>query len=157
MKQVAIIVLLAHIGSYVPATRSTIGVTDRILTRIATRETVANDGSAFLIDLKQAALMMNSATRRSLILADVFGKGTSLGVGSAPFTACLTHFLDLGEEQPKVLVSTHFHDVFEDELLRCEDGRMAIAHMGVCHDMEAEDLAEQVTRDPMRNYQRCRD
>lgn len=144
MKQVAIIVYLAHIGSYVPASRATIGVTDRILTRIATRETVIDEESAFLVDLKQAAITMNFATRQSLVLADEFGKGTSMEIGAALFAAYLAHFLDLGEERPKVLVGTHFHDVFENGLLVSEDN-VAFAHMGVRADPEGEDPEDQIT------------
>jgi DNA mismatch repair protein MSH5 len=144
MRQVALIVYLAHTGSYVPATRATIGVTDRILTRIATRETVVNDESAFLVDLKQAAFSMNFATRRSLLLIDEFGKGTTAESGSALFTAYLTYLLDLGVERPKVIGGTHFHEVFENGLLR--PGKdVAFAHMDVHLDPEAEDPDEQIT------------
>jgi DNA mismatch repair protein MSH5 len=144
MKQVALIVYLAHTGSYVPATRATIGLTDRILTRIATRETVVNDESAFLVDLKQAAFSMNFATRRSLLLIDEFGKGTNTESGSALFAAYLTYFLDLGKDRPKVLAGTHFHEVFENGVLR--PGRdVGFAHMDVHLDPEAEAPEEQVT------------
>lgn len=144
MKQVALIVYLAHTGSYVPATSATIGVTDRILTRIATRETVVNDESAFLVDLKQAAFSMNFATRRSLLLIDEFGKGTTSESGSALFAAYLTYFLDLGPERPKVLAGTHFHEVLENGLLKA--GRdVAFAHMDVRLDPQAEDVESQVT------------
>lgn len=144
MKQVALIVYLAHTGSYVPATRATIGVTDRILTRIATRETVVNDESAFLVDLKQAAFSTNFATRRSLLLLDEFGKGTTAESGSALFAAYLTYFLDLGAERPKVLAGTHFHEVFENGLLR-PGNDVAFAHMDVRLDPQAEDAEDQIT------------
>lgn len=144
MKQVALIVYLAHTGSYVPATRATIGVTDRILTRIATRETVVNDESAFLVDLKQAAFAMNFATRRSLLLVDEFGKGTTAESGSALLAAYLTYFLDVGADRPKVLAGTHFHEVFENGLLR-PGKELAFAHMDVRLDPEAEDPEDQIT------------
>ena len=76
LKQVAIIVFMAHIGCFVPAEAATLGVTDKILTRIATRETVSKVQSAFMIDLQQIALAMTLATHRSLIIIDEFGKGT---------------------------------------------------------------------------------
>lgn len=144
MKQVALIVYLAHTGSYVPATRATIGVTDRILTRIATRETVVNDESAFLVDLKQAAFSMNFATRRSLLLVDEFGKGTTAESGSALFAAYLSYFLDIGVERPKVLAGTHFHEIFENGLVKPRDD-MGFAHMDVRLDPQAEDVDEKVT------------
>ena len=76
LKQVAIIVYMAHIGCFVPADAATIGLTDKILTRIAMRETVSRIQSAFMIDLQQVALAMTLATHRSLVVIDEFGKGT---------------------------------------------------------------------------------
>jgi len=76
LKQIALIVYMAHVGSFVPAETATIGLTDRILTRIWTRETVSKAQSAFMIDLQQIASAIALATRRSLILIDEFGKGT---------------------------------------------------------------------------------
>jgi DNA mismatch repair protein MSH5 len=75
-KQVALAVYMAHIGSFVPAEAAVIGITDKILTRITTRETVSKTQSAFMIDLQQIALALNHATPRSLIIIDEFGKGT---------------------------------------------------------------------------------
>ena len=67
---------MAHIGCFVPANAATIGLTDKILTRIATKETITKTQSAFMIDLQQVAKAINLATHRSLILIDEFGKGT---------------------------------------------------------------------------------
>jgi DNA mismatch repair protein MSH5 len=67
---------MAHVGCFVPAERATIGLTDKILTRITTRETVSKAQSTFMIDLQQVALAMATATRRSLLIIDEFGKGT---------------------------------------------------------------------------------
>lgn len=75
-KQVALVVYMAHIGSFVPADAAIIGITDKILTRITTRETVSKTQSAFMIDLQKIALALNHATPRSLIIIDEFGKGT---------------------------------------------------------------------------------
>jgi DNA mismatch repair protein MSH5 len=144
MRQVALIVYLAHTGSYVPVTRATIGVTDRILTRMSTRETVANDDSAFVVDLKQAAFAMNFGTRRSLFVIDEFGKGTSAESGAALFGAYLHFLLGLGSEKPKVLAGTHFHEVFEHGILQPSKD-LAFAHMDTHVDMEAEDPRDKVT------------
>lgn len=76
LKQVALIVYMAHIGCFVPARRATVGLTDKILTRIATKETVSKAQSAFMIDLQQIAAAVGQATHRSLIVIDEFGKGT---------------------------------------------------------------------------------
>lgn len=91
-KQVALAVYMAHIGSFVPAEFAVIGLTDKILTRITTRETVSKVQSAFMIDLQQIALALSQATRRSLIVIDEFGKGTdSCGM--------LTHNISVGRNQ----------------------------------------------------------
>ena len=84
LKQVALIVYMAHVGCFVPADRATVGLTDKILTRIATRETVSRFQSAFMIDLQQAALATTLATHRSLVIIDEFGKGTDSS-GRNPF------------------------------------------------------------------------
>ena len=78
LKQVAIIVYMAHVGCFVPAHRATVGLTDKILTRIATRETVSRFQSAFMIDLQQVALTITAATHKSLVIIDEFGIGTDL-------------------------------------------------------------------------------
>lgn len=88
LKQIALIVYMAHVGCFVPADRATIGLTDKILTRITTRETVSRFQSAFMIDLQQVALAMSLATHRSLIIIDEFGKATeSTGSLHLPFCA----------------------------------------------------------------------
>ena len=77
LKQVAIITYMAHVGSFVPAENAVIGLTDQILTRISTRETVSKVQSAFMIDLQQVSTALSSLTRRSLVVIDEFGKGTN--------------------------------------------------------------------------------
>jgi DNA mismatch repair protein MSH5 len=144
LKQVALIVYLAHIGCFVPAEQATIGITDRILTRITTRESVARNESAFAIDLRQAAFAINFATRRSLVIVDEFGKGTNAFDGAGLMTALIQHFADLGPERPKLLVATHFHEVFESGVLG-ENDELAFAHMDVHVDFETPTRENQVT------------
>ena len=76
LKQVALITFMAHVGSFVPAESASIGLTDKILTRISTRESVSRTQSAFMIDLQQMSVALNLATPRSLLVIDEFGKGT---------------------------------------------------------------------------------
>ncbi|KAI2616425.1 muts domain V-domain-containing protein [Hypomontagnella submonticulosa] len=144
LKQVALIVYLAHIGCFVPAERARIGITDRILTRIATRESVARDESAFSIDLRQVAFAINFATRRSLVLLDEFGKGTNNLDGAGLVTAALEHFTSLGSERPKVLAATHFHEIFESQFL-VETPELAFGHMEIRLDFDAPTMEDQVT------------
>lgn len=144
LKQVALIVYLAHIGCYIPAEKACIGITDRILTRIATRESVAKNESAFSIDLRQVSFAINFATRRSLVLIDEFGKGTNSLDGAGLVTAVLDHFTSLGPERPKVLAATHFHEIFEGQFLE-ETSELAFGHMDVRLDFDAPTTEDQVT------------
>ncbi|ORY41873.1 P-loop containing nucleoside triphosphate hydrolase protein, partial [Rhizoclosmatium globosum] len=117
LKQVGLIVFMAHLGSYVPAKRATIGVTDRIITRIQAVESDSKIQSAFMIDSQQMAYAFRNSTRRSLILIDEYGKGTLHANGVGLFCASLVNFLDRGENCPKVLSTTHFHELFVHNLL----------------------------------------
>ena len=143
LKQVALIVYLAHIGCYVPAERARIGITDRILTRIATRESVSRNESAFSIDLRQVAFAMNFATRQSLVLVDEFGKGTKSSDGAGLMTALLDHFSTLGPNRPKVLAATHFHEIFENKFIQ-ESPYLDFGHMDIHVDYNVP-IEEQVT------------
>jgi DNA mismatch repair protein MSH5 len=109
LKQVALIVFMAHIGSFVPAENATIGLTDKILSRVTTRETVSRAQSAFMIDLQQISLALSLATRRSLLIIDEFGKGTESSDGAGLACAVMEHLLSMKTERPKVIGATHFH------------------------------------------------
>ncbi|XP_063827545.1 mutS protein homolog 5-like [Ostrinia nubilalis] len=111
MKQIGLIVYLAHIGSFVPAERATIGVVAHIYSRIQSTECVAAHMSAFLIDLRQMALALQESTSNSLIIIDEFGKGTSEVDGLALLAACLNTFLFREDNCPHLLLSTHFLDI----------------------------------------------
>lgn len=144
LKQNALIVYMAHIGSFVPATRATIGLTDKILTRIATRETVSRNQSAFMIDLQQIALSITLATHRSLIIVDEFGKGTNAHDGAGLSCGVLEYYLGLRHHRPKVLAATHFHEIFENGFLE-ERPELTFGHMEVRVDSEAEAVEDQIT------------
>jgi DNA mismatch repair protein MSH5 len=109
LKQVALIVFMAHVGSFVPAESARIGLTDKILSRVTTRETVSRQQSAFMLDLQQISLALSLATRRSLLIIDEFGKGTESSDGAGLACAVMEHLLNLGTERPKVIGATHFH------------------------------------------------
>jgi len=109
LKQVALIVFMAHVGSFVPAESARIGLTDKILSRVTTRETVSRVQSTFMLDLQQISLALSLATRRSLLIIDEFGKGTEASDGAGLACAVMDHLLSLGAERPKVIGATHFH------------------------------------------------
>ncbi|KAL5113758.1 hypothetical protein ACEQ8H_008370 [Pleosporales sp. CAS-2024a] len=144
LKQVALIVFMAHIGSFVPADSARIGLTDKILSRVTTRETVSRTQSAFMLDLQQVTLALSLATRRSLLIIDEFGKGTESSDGAGLACAVLEHLLSLGSERPRVVGSTHFHEIFEMGLLKPRS-MLAFGHMEVRIDTEASEASEQIT------------
>ncbi|KFX88111.1 hypothetical protein V490_07834 [Pseudogymnoascus sp. VKM F-3557] len=144
LKQIALIVYMAHIGSFVPADSATIGLTDKILTRIATRESISRAQSAFMIDLQQIALATTLATHRSLIVIDEFGKGTNSSDGAGLACGVFEYFLSLGVNRPKVLGATHFHEIFASGALQ-DRPELAFGHMEVRVDDESENIEDQVT------------
>ncbi|CEG82159.1 hypothetical protein RMATCC62417_16274 [Rhizopus microsporus] len=121
LKQVALITYMAHIGSFVPAQEAIIGITDKIYTRIQTLETILKPQSAFAYDLQQLKKALHNSTSRSLVIIDEFGKGTESTDGAALFCSVLGYFLSMTDNCPKVLASTHFHDVISQNILSAQD------------------------------------
>ncbi|XP_029440186.1 mutS protein homolog 5 [Rhinatrema bivittatum] len=117
LKQVGLIVFMALVGSYVPATEAEIGAIDGIYTRIHSRESVSLGLSTFMIDLNQVANAVNNATKRSLVLIDEFGKGTNTVDGLALLAAVLRHWIRQGNECPYIFISTNFHSLLHLRLL----------------------------------------
>ncbi|XP_078316540.1 mutS protein homolog 5-like isoform X2 [Crassostrea virginica] len=117
LKQVALIVYLAHLGSFVPAESAVIGCVDRIFTRIRSLDSVSVGLSTFMIDVNQMSEALRDATARSLVVVDEFGKGTELVDGMALLCACLSFWIDKGKSCPHTLVSTHFHSIIHQQLL----------------------------------------
>lgn len=144
LKQVAMITYLAHIGCFVPAEAATIGITDKILTRITTRESVSRIQSAFMIDLQQASIALSLATRRSLVIIDEFGKGTETQDGAGLAAGLFEHLLQRGSECPKVLGATHFYEIFENGFLPPQPA-LSFAHMEVNVDADATAVEDQIT------------
>lgn len=144
LKQVALIVYMAHVGSFVPAESAKIGLTDKILTRIATRESVSRIQSAFMIDLQQVSLALSLATHRSLLVIDEFGKGTESSDGAGLACGVFEYLLGLGDDCPKVLGATHFYEIFESGHLK-PSPRLGFAHMQVRLNKEAAEVGDQVT------------
>ncbi|EXJ68589.1 uncharacterized protein A1O5_08383 [Cladophialophora psammophila CBS 110553] len=129
-KQVALAVYMAQMGSFLPADSATIGITDKILTRITARETVSKAQSAFMIEMQQIAIALNSCTRRSLVVIDEFGKGTDTFDGAGLAAGVFHHLLSLGHQAPKTLVATHFHEIFELGMFN-HARNISFAHMEV--------------------------
>ncbi|CAD6977545.1 unnamed protein product, partial [Tilletia controversa] len=117
LKQIALIVLLAHVGSFVPAEGARIGICDQILTSIQARHSVSRLQSSFLLDVSQVGFALRQCTPRSLVLFDEIGKGTDATDGAALFAATVRHLLERPEGCPKTVVATHFHEAFHPAVL----------------------------------------
>ncbi|KAE8220381.1 hypothetical protein CF319_g6078 [Tilletia indica] len=117
LKQIALIVLLAHVGSFVPAEGARIGICDQILTSIQARHSVSRLQSSFLLDVSQVGFALRQCTPRSLVLFDEIGKGTDATDGAALFAATIRHLLERPEGCPKTVVATHFHEAFHPAIL----------------------------------------
>ncbi|PSR95594.1 DNA mismatch repair protein [Actinidia chinensis var. chinensis] len=115
IKQVALIVFLSHIGSFVPADAATVGLTDRIFCAMGSKLMTAEQ-STFMIDLHQVGMMLRHATSRSLCLMDEFGKGTLTEDGIGLLGGTINHFINC-YDPPKVLICTHLTEIFSDSCL----------------------------------------
>ncbi|MCC6483851.1 MAG: DNA mismatch repair protein MutS [Armatimonadetes bacterium] len=117
LRQVALIVLLAQIGSFVPADRARVSVVDRIFTRIGARDDLASAQSTFMVEMNETANILNNATERSLILLDEIGRGTSTYDGLSIAWAVAEHILQL---RARTLFATHYHHL--NDLASQKDG-----------------------------------
>ncbi|MCW8909238.1 MAG: DNA mismatch repair protein MutS, partial [Gammaproteobacteria bacterium] len=109
MRQTALIVLMAHIGSYVPATRAVIGPVDRIFTRIGASDDLASGRSTFMVEMTEAANILNNATDQSLVLMDEIGRGTSTFDGLSLAWACAEHLAR--KSRSFTLFATHYFEL----------------------------------------------
>jgi DNA mismatch repair protein MutS len=118
LRQVALIVLLAQIGSFVPAERARIGIVDRIFTRIGAQDDIATGQSTFMVEMLETANILNHATRRSLVVLDEIGRGTSTYDGLAIARAIVEHLHNNPRLGCKTLFATHYHELTElDQIL----------------------------------------
>ncbi len=113
LRQVALIVLMAQIGSFVPARSARIGIVDRIFTRIGAHDDIAAGRSTFMVEMSEAATILRSATSRSLVVLDEVGRGTSTFDGMAMAQAILEdlHDADRPGGAPKTVLATHYHEL----------------------------------------------
>ena len=118
LRQVALIVLLAQIGSFVPAAEAHIGLVDRIFTRVGASDNLAAGQSTFMVEMIESAHILNSATSRSLILLDEIGRGTSTYDGLSIAWAIAEHIQDRRHVGARTLFATHYHEMTQLEGLR---------------------------------------
>jgi len=113
IRQVALVVLMAQIGSFVPAREATIGLADRIFTRIGAQDEIHAGQSTFMVEMVELALILTHATSRSLIILDEIGRGTSTYDGMAIARAVVEHIHNNPRLRARTLFATHYHELTE--------------------------------------------
>ena len=111
IRQVAIITLMAQIGSFVPASEATIGLVDRIFTRVGLQDDLATGQSTFMVEMVETAAILNQATPRSLVILDEIGRGTSTYDGLAIARSVIEHIHNDTRLGCKTLFATHYHEL----------------------------------------------
>ena len=115
MRQVALITLMAHIGSFVPAREARIPIVDRIFTRVGASDDLASGQSTFMVEMSETAYILRNATARSLIILDEIGRGTSTFDGLSIAWAVVEYLTDKEKVGAKTLFATHYHELSELE------------------------------------------
>ncbi|MDR1704602.1 MAG: DNA mismatch repair protein MutS [Clostridiales bacterium] len=115
MRQVALIVLMAHVGSFVPAASADIAVTDKIFTRVGASDDLATGQSTFMVEMAEVSNILTNATARSLIILDEIGRGTSTYDGMAIAWSVLEYIASPKAVGAKTLFATHYHEMTELE------------------------------------------
>ncbi len=130
LRQVALIAIMAHMGSFVPAIKASIGVIDRVMTRIGARDELRRGESTFMVEMSETARLLSGLTERSLLLLDEVGRGTSTFDGLAIAWAVAEYLHD--STHAKVLFATHFHELTDlaRERPRVKNLSMAVREWG---------------------------
>ncbi len=132
IRQVALIVLMAQMGSFVPAERAHIGLVDRIFTRIGAQDEVAAGQSTFMVEMVETANILNHATPRSLLILDEIGRGTSTYDGLSIAWAVVEYLHNHPERRARTLFATHYHELIElaDRLPMVRNYNLAVVEEG---------------------------
>ena len=115
LRQTALITLLAQIGSFVPAESARIGMVDKIFTRVGASDNISVGESTFMVEMNEAANILNNLSARSLVLFDELGRGTSTYDGISIAWAIVEHIHEYGDLHPKTLFATHYHELNDME------------------------------------------
>lgn len=111
LRQIALITLLAQIGSFVPADSARIGVVDRIFTRVGANDNISRGESTFLVEMSESANILNNCTSKSLVIMDEIGRGTSTYDGMSIAWAIIEYLITNKDRRAKTLFATHYHEL----------------------------------------------
>ena len=132
LRQTALITLMAQTGSYVPADKAHVGIVDKIFTRVGASDNISMGESTFMVEMTEAASIMNTFTERSLVLFDELGRGTSTYDGISIAWAIVEHLHDNTKGHPRTLFATHYHELNEiaKSLSRVHNYNVSVKEMG---------------------------
>ena len=128
IRQVALITILAQIGSYVPAKSCSIGIVDKIFTRVGASDNISRGESTFMVEMIETSSIMNSLTDRSLVLMDEIGRGTSTYDGISIAWSIVEFIHNQNKIRPKTLFATHYHELnqLEQKLKRVKNFNVSV-------------------------------
>ena len=132
LRQTALIVLMAQVGSFVPATAAKIGWVDKIFTRVGASDNLSRGESTFMVEMTETASILNNLSNRSLILMDEIGRGTSTYDGVSIAWAIVEYLHQHSEYRPKTLFATHYHELNQlaEDLVRVKNFNVSVKEVG---------------------------
>jgi DNA mismatch repair protein MutS len=132
LRQTALIVLMAQMGSFVPADFAAVGIVDKIFTRVGASDNLSRGESTFMVEMTETASILNNLSDRSLILMDEIGRGTSTYDGVSIAWAIVEHLHNHKDFRPKTLFATHYHELnqLQEDLVRVKNFNVSVKEVG---------------------------
>jgi DNA mismatch repair protein MutS len=132
LRQTALIVLLAQMGSFVPADAASLGIVDKVFTRVGASDNLSKGESTFMVEMIETASILNNLSNRSLILMDEIGRGTSTYDGVSIAWAIVEYLHNHKDYKPKTLFATHYHELnqLEEDLTRVRNFNVSVKEVG---------------------------
>ncbi|MDH4089492.1 MAG: DNA mismatch repair protein MutS [Cyclobacteriaceae bacterium] len=132
LRQTALIVLMAQMGSFVPADAATLGIVDKVFTRVGASDNLSRGESTFMVEMTETASILNNLSDRSLILMDEIGRGTSTYDGVSIAWAIVEYLHNHKDFKPKTLFATHYHELnqLEEDLVRVKNFNVSVKEVG---------------------------